>query len=53
MIFGIGKKEKKEKKVVKAPTRLKGRKGLFSPFSQFFFNLISKYSASQEEVVGI
>ena len=26
---------------------------MFAPFSQLFFNLISKYSASQEEVVGI
>ena len=54
MIFGIGKKKGKERKAIKAPTRsTKGRKGLFAPFSQFFFNLISKYSASQEEVVGI
>ena len=54
MIFGIGKKKRKESKATKAPTRsTKGRKGLFAPFSQFFFNLISKYSASQEEVVGI
>ena len=54
MIFGIGKKKRKESKATKAPTRsTKGRKGLFAPFSQLFFNLISKYSASQEEVVGI
>ena len=54
MIFGIGKKGKEEKKVIKAPTRsTKGRKGLLAPLRQFFFNLISKYSASQEEVVGI
>ena len=54
MIFGIGKKKGKESKATKAPTRsTKRRKGLFAPFSQFFFNLISKYSASQEEVVGI
>jgi len=54
MIFGIGKKKGKESKATKAPTRsTKGRKGLFAPFSQLFFNLISKYSASQEEVVGI
>ena len=53
MVFGIGKKGRKEKKEIKAPTRSKRRKGLFAPFSQYFFNLISKYSASQEEVVGI
>ena len=53
MIFGIGKKKGEEKKVIKAPTRSKGRKGLFAPLSQLFFNIISKYSASQEEVVGI
>ena len=54
MIFGIGKKKGKESKATKAPTRsTKRRKGLFAPFSQLFFNLISKYSASQEEVVGI
>ena len=53
MVFGIGKKGGEAKKEIKAPTRSKRRKGLFSPFSQYFFNLISKYSASQEEVVGI
>ncbi len=53
MIFGIGKKKGKEKKIIKAPTRSKRGKGLFSPLSKLFFNLISKYSASQEEVVGI
>jgi len=53
MVFGIGKKGGKAKKEIKAPTRSKRRKGLFAPFSQYFFNLISKYSASQEEVVGI
>ena len=54
MIFGIGKKKGTKSKATKAPTRsTKGRKGLFAPFSQLFFNLISKYSASQEEVVGI
>ena len=53
MVFGIGKKGRKAKKEIKAPTRSKSRKGLFAPFSQYFFNLISKYSASQEEVVGI
>ena len=53
MIFGIGKKKGKEKKIIKAPTRSKRGKGIFSPLSKLFFNLISKYSASQEEVVGI
>ncbi len=52
MIFGIGKK-KGEKKTIQAPTRSKGRKSLFAPLRQFFFKIISKYSASQEEVVGI
>ena len=54
MVFGLGKKKDKQKKTIKAPTR--GKKsggGLFSPISRFFFNIISKYSASQEEVVGI
>ena len=54
MVFGLGKKKDKQKKAVKAPTR--GKKsggGIFSPISRFFFNIISKYSASQEEVVGI
>ena len=54
MVFGLGKKKDKQKKAVKAPTRgKKGSGGLFSPISRFFFNIISKYSASQEEVVGI
>ena len=54
MVFGLGKKKDKQTKAVKAPTRgKKSTGGLFSPISRFFFNIISKYSASQEEVVGI
>jgi len=53
MVFGFGKKKDQKKKAIRAPTRAKKSAGLFAPISRFFFNLISKYSASQEEVVGI
>ena len=53
MVFGLGKKKKDKGQKVNAPIRAKKKGGLFSPLSKYFFNLISKYSASQEEVVGI
>ena len=53
MVFGLGKKKSDKGQKVNAPIRAKKKGGLFSPLSKYFFNIISKYSASQEEVVGI
>ena len=53
MVFGLGNKKKSAGKSVNAPTRGRSNKGLSASIKRYFFGLLSKYSSSQEEVVGL